>query len=72
MTSTPSDDISSKFRELAARTKNQDDIRLLSNVVEHMHNKDREMRKAVTAIAKMHKADNQKRDDIFSSSRPRH
>lgn len=63
--STSSDDLPSKLREFAARVKREDDRNLLRKVEQHIHDKDREMRKAVTTIAKMHKADTQKRDDRY-------
>ena len=61
--SAPSDNLSSRLYEMATRTKDEDDIILLQEAGKHIHNKDREMRNAVTTIAKMHRADNQKRDD---------
>ncbi len=65
MVSTPSDVFSMKLRELEARVKSEDDRNLLRRIEQHIHDKDREMKKAVTTIAKMHKADNQKRDDRY-------
>lgn len=64
--SIPSDDFTSRIRELATRVSSEDDRYLLEKVGQHIQDKDREMRKAVTTIAKMHKADNHKRDDRFS------
>lgn len=63
--STPSDDFSSRLRELARRMNDEEDIHLLEKVERHLKDKDREMRKAVTTIARMHTADNHKRDDRF-------
>ena len=63
--SIPSDNFTSRIRELATRVSSEDDRYLLEKVGQHIQDKDREMRKAVTTIAKMHKADNQKRDDRF-------
>ena len=63
--STTSDDFSLRLRELAARVDSGEDRHLLEKVERHLKNKEREMRKAVTTIARMHTADNHKRDDRF-------
>ena len=60
-----SDEFPSKVRALASRTSSQGDRRFLEKVGQHIHDQDREMRKMVTLIAKMHEADKQKRDDRY-------
>ena len=58
----PSDEITLRLHELATILRSSD-RNVLQKAIQHIQDQDREIRKAVTMIAKMHKADKHKRDD---------
>ena len=65
LTSIPSDDVASRIRVLATKVSSEDDRSLLEEVEQYIEDQDREMKKLVTTIAKMYRADTQKRDETY-------